>query len=269
MTMQPSTLISLGDDEQAIDALPSKTRQGLERDLSGDAFLNELHHLFWLAPHVNHGKRDDGWNCRDHALVFAAVAQLRGARASAVSGIVMFVQGSTEGTRPVGRRVEPHAWVIVESVGTFDVSVRLAHFKDLPEWKDWQVSGLLGSAFHPRNRVSYMMTADEVAFETCVNAATHQEDGRFAFYLRKRVEPLTADMIKRSYSWCNSPLTDRLRNISKGRRDLYAKAILHLSELVDGSGDSVTKLAQMKAWKRIAERPGNAIEEVCGRCALG
>ena len=38
--------------------------------------LDEIHHLLWIEPGENHGKWDEGWNCRDHAWLAGVVCQL-------------------------------------------------------------------------------------------------------------------------------------------------------------------------------------------------
>ena len=48
------------------------------RRLASKPFLREIHHFLWMEPFYNRGQLDQGWNCRDHALVTALVIAMRG-----------------------------------------------------------------------------------------------------------------------------------------------------------------------------------------------
>lgn len=231
--------------------------------IAKEDFLREIHHLLWIDPHINRGKRDDGWNCRDHALIVGGVARMFGFKSLAVSGAAMFVQGPIGHHAPVGRSVDPHTWVQIENVGAVDVSVRLKGFKDMPKWKDWETSGLVGSQFHPIGRVNYLSTSDPAKYDNSINIATHRVDQKYGIYLRKAAEPIGVDQLQMAFKWCNSPLTVRLSNLFKNRHDLYPKAILHLTSLLKGEATSVVQLPQMKAWATVAGKKSDAIERVC------
>ena len=228
-----------------------------------EEFQREIHHLLWIDPHTNKGMRDDGWNCRDHALIVAGIARMFGHESIAVTGEAMFVQGPIGERRPVGRAVNPHSWVYVENVGAFDISARLKGFRDLPEWIDWKTLGLAGSKFRPVDQIVYLSMSDPVKYQNSCNAATHVSDQKFAFYLRKKEKRVNTVHFQSAFKWCNSPLTVRLSNLFKKRDDLYPKAILHLTALLKGEASSVAHLPQMIAWKEIAGKKSDAIEQVC------
>jgi hypothetical protein len=243
------------------------TPELLSLELSREDFLAELHHLLWIEPHKNKGKQDDGWSCRDHALIVAGIAQMRGCRSNVVSGAAAFVQGKLNGNAPLGRIVKPHSWLSIDGCGTYDLSIRLNGFKEFRHWEDWAVKGLIGSRFEPRT-VNYMATRDDATFNNTINAASHLEETRYAIYLNKILIPLDVSHFQNAFKWCNSPLTIRLQKLIKKPKELYPKAILHLIDFLDGKGDSVANLPQIKAWAKIAERSGDALQELCIRGGL-
>jgi hypothetical protein len=131
----------------------------LEKALSRDKFVRELHHLLWIEPQFNRGQRDEGWNCRDHALIVAGVAQLLGFRAALCFGHVAFVQGPRGNAKPLWFNVSPHAWVAVESAGHYDLSVRLRSVDGFgPDWSGWNVDGLVADRYVSPGRVRVAWT---------------------------------------------------------------------------------------------------------------
>ncbi len=238
------------------DAGPSPSA-GFKAELASEPFRQELHHLLWIDPLINKGVRDEGWSCRDHALVVAALAAIRGHAAVAISGSVGFVQGPVGDQRPVGRNIGPHWWLMIESMGTCDFSPRLIKTRELPEWGDWQDAFLLGSAYVPAGTIAYAMTPHEPTFQAAFAAATNQEGVRTALYLRKAAEPLGLAQFERARDWINSPLTDRLKQRFPLRKDIYLRAVLHLDDFIKGAAASLRGLPQMQAWTQVAARAGN------------
>lgn len=236
--------------------------------LTREDFLHELHHLLWIKPLVNNGIKDDGWNCRDHAYIVAGIAQVLGFKASIIYGKAAFIHGSYGAIAGMGRDLKMHSWAAVDGAGFYDLSVRLSWIEDFPEWKDWETAGLAGNGFLPSGRVVFKMTLNEYDFQNAMNAATHLEGVNSAIYWGGSFSELTASDIENAPKKCNSPLTDKLRATFGERQDLYAKAILHLVEYLQGKIESVVKLPQMEAWEKIASRPGDAVYRVCSRGKL-
>ena len=119
--------------------------------LSREDFLRELHHLLWIEPQLNNGQRDEGWNCRDHALIVAGVAQMLGFTASVIHGRATFVQGPRQ-TPTLWASASPHSWVGVEGAKQSDLSIRLRAVEQFPSWRDWEVSAMVADWFLPADR---------------------------------------------------------------------------------------------------------------------
>lgn len=240
----------------------------LQNIFARDDALRELHHLLWIEPHVNKGVQDDGWNCRDHALIVAGVIQMLGFTASIMVGKAVFIQGPRGDLAGMGRDVKYHAWVGVDRAGFFDLSVRLSAFSEFPDWQDWKTAGLVGEAFSPPGEVVFRMAKNELDFQNFTNAATQYEGINTSIYFGETFSTLTAGDITNGLALCNSPLTDKLRASFGERQDLHAKAIVHLVDYFQGKTPSIAGLPQMEAWAQLAARPGNAASRVCSRGKL-
>jgi|GEM_PF-3170234 len=233
--------------------------------LASSAFRSELHHLLWVPPFTNRGLRDEGWHCREHALIVGVLALLRGFSAVAIHGKAEFIMGPTGGVHPGSIRQDPHTWIRIDGVGSCDLSVRLNTMPPGLLWPDWQDSYLLGSKFVPADSTLYTSLSDPAKHENACALVTHQENVRAAHYLQIRGEQLGVQQIENARKWCNSPLTDRLKKLYPTRSDVYAKAILHLDEILSGAGSSVIQLPQMAAWGVITKKAGNGRLELVNR----
>lgn len=229
-------------------------------------FRRELHHLLWEKPFVNkEGQRDFGWTCREHALFIGALAMLHGFQAAVVHGRAEFCVGPTANSVATGISQDPHWWTRIVDIGSCDLSVRLDSLPGGVSWDGWDESFLLGGKFTPADSTSFTSVSDPIKHEQICAIATHATGKRAANYLQRSIEPLGLQQIENARKWCNSPLTDRLKKLYPTRTDIYAKAILHLDEILNGVGKSVTALSQMAAWGAIAKRPGNGRVELAGR----
>jgi hypothetical protein len=66
-----------------------------------------------------------------------------------------------------------------------------------------------------------------------------------------------------AFQFCNSPLTNMLRDYFGERPDLYARAVLHLYDLLEGNAESLIGMSQLSAWKILSERYPKAFPEIC------
>src|SRR5262245_59413184 len=107
--------------------------------LSTPEFLDELHHLLWTEPHENRGQWDEGWSCRNHALIAGAVVSVVHGRCAIVYGEATFVHGPVGDCPPIGMSVKPHAWLGVDGAGYFDLSLNIARHAD-PGWRPWPLA---------------------------------------------------------------------------------------------------------------------------------
>lgn len=239
------------------------TADELSAELSCPGLLAELHHLFWMKPFINRGTTDYGWSCRDHALMVALIATMRGFTCQLASGSASFIQGPPQGRNGFGISMDTHAWVRIDDSGTYDLSLKLSSMRGMPRWRDWQVQALVASKILPSGKASYALTSDSATFTNTTNAATHVPDQRFAIYYGRAVEALAQTHVREACRWVNSPLTDKIRKFGP---DIYAKAALHLVGMQDGSDPSFASVTQMAAWEKIAARHGDAIADVLELC---
>lgn len=230
--------------------------------IATESFLREIHHLLWIDPFINKKKRDAGWSCRDHALILAGVGQLRGLESNLVSGAAQFIQGPTTGHPPFGLFVDPHTWVNFDGLGTFDISITFAQTPKFSKSADWEPFRVIGSKIDPRGQLGYILTRDASRFESFGNMASHEENKRVAIYLEAKREPFDPKTLLDAFGWCNSPLTIRIQKIIKKNTALYPKAIMHLSDFLDGRAESLTRLPQMSAWKKIASERDESAQQV-------
>lgn len=217
-------------------------------------FRNELHHLFWIAPRTNRGILDPGWSCREHAFALGAVALLSSQKAVCCHGRASFVIGS-EGNRPPSGLDVDHTWLFVEKLGSFDLSVKAEAIGS-----GVQETYLARGKFSPPGHISFTSTGSQAAYDVTHASATHLEGVTSAIYLRLGVDPVTDDLIASSRSWVASPLTDELIDRFPKRPDIYVRAVLHLVRLLLGEAETLTKIGQLAAWKRLADPAGNAVE---------
>ena len=79
------------------------TETALAQSLLDDGLVDELHGFLWTEPFANKGTPDDGWSCRDHAVVVGRLLRSAGAEVRIRHGRCMFVQGpGAHGAPPVG-----------------------------------------------------------------------------------------------------------------------------------------------------------------------
>jgi hypothetical protein len=234
----------------------------LKAALTRPDFLRELHHLLWVEPHDNRGLWDEGWNCRDHALVTAALAQLFGFTAVVGYGQATFVQGPSGELPPVGMELNIHAWTMVEQGGMYDLSPRLAQNK-FPGWRPSSV--IAQSSCEPAvgTKFSYLLEADH--YQNTIARATHDQGCLHVVFWGQESNNLSRVVLGDSLNFCNSPLTDQLRAQFGEKGDLHAKAVLHLWEFLKGEAASLTPLSQGDAWSKIGDRKGDAVYRVCSR----
>jgi len=248
----------------AIQYFPYMTPKKLIATLARPSLVREIHHLLWVEPRQNRGVLDEGWNCRDHALVVATLCQMLGFNAYTIHGAASFVQGATGGRPPVGLGQDPHAWAAVDGGGMHDLSVRLDRTA-VPHWTDWQVLCISGSVPHAKRKMRLHYPKTALEYEDTVAAASHRQAERCAIYLAREYEPLTKAALSASMAWSNSILTDDLRDQIGEQPDFHARFALHLFELLGDPALSLTELPPTEAWKDLTLRDIDVIGAVCRR----
>lgn len=226
-------------------------------------FLDEIHHLLWVEPYENQGRWDEGWNCRNHALIAGAVACLFKLKGSIIYGKSTFVQGSDGELPPIGIAADPHAWFGLDGLGYFDLSPRLTRCKD-PEWRSWSLKGIALSRCFPEGE--FALTISEQEYENRVNEATHVPQIRRAVYLGRTAAHFSRKLLVDAFAAADSPLTVKLSQ--KYEPGIFAKASIHLFKFLKGESQSLCHLSPDSAWDAINSQPGDGIDWVCYRAGL-
>lgn len=219
--------------------------------------LKEAHALLWTDPVMNRGVFDVGMNCRDHALVFAALLKAHGTDAAIASGKNMIVWGPRNGREAIGLGQEQdvgvgHSWAITEAGDLYDYSLKLPDTK-----RDARFKGLTAPLVErsqcgnvPNARVLLTRQAD--TFTNQMNAASQVPDQILVAYLVTRIEAFTPQLLANPRSWLDSPLSNRIA--SRYTPDIYVKLVMHLIEFSRGEARSLTGKSQIGAWNTIARR---------------
>jgi hypothetical protein len=238
--------------------------------LTRDDFLRELHHLLWMEPAERRGKWDPGWNCRDHGFIVGFTVRLLQSEVVVILGRAMFIVGPSGDEVPLGVEQSPHAWLAINGDGYFDLSVRLDE-SVMPSgnWTPWPVKALAASQFVPSEVASFIHTAQAANYEQKTAIATYAANLRTALYLRESAQlRLTKRLLFGAFDFCNSPLTTMLRKIFGEKPHLYAAAVLHLYNLVEGEAEPLTGMSQWSAWERLSERYPKPFLEICSKTNL-
>lgn len=179
--------------------------------------LDEIHHLLWVEPLDSNGTKDDGWNCRDHAVVTAALAQLMGFTTWVVCGQAKLVQGP-EGKLPaVSVGIKIHAWALVEQSGTYDLSLRLSRADFSPGWRPCAVTAIAQDSCQPSAGTKFSCVSEEREYEDIVAQAI-LENGHFhaVFWGTPRISSRESSLPTRSTSAIrHSPRGYRLSLVRK------------------------------------------------------
>lgn len=219
--------------------------------------LKETHALLWTDPVMNRGVFDVGMNCRDHALVFAALFKANGIDAAIATGKNMIVWGPRSGRAPIGLGQEQdfgegHSWVMTEAGDLYDYSLKLPDARRNARFKGLTAPiverCLCGNV--PNARVLLTRHADEFTNE--VNSASHLPDQILVAYLVTRIEAFTPQLLANPLSRLNSPLSNRIA--SRYAPDIYVKLVMHLIEFSRGEAHSLAGKSQIGAWNTIARR---------------
>lgn len=234
----------------------SDRQRDLATALQDARLVDELHAFLWTDSFVNGATPDDGWSCRDHAVVIGQLLISLGADVSIRHGKCMFVQGpGSDGAPAVGIGQEGasragHTWVAVADIGDIDLSPKLAARQ--PPWRPLQSTGVIGSAWVAEQPTLFAMTERLSEYEGEIARATHATDHLQAVYLTRREERFTADIAQAGLSWASSRVS--LRLLERGLPDdLYVRFAAHLLGLLSGERRPLRGLSRNRAWSVLAE----------------
>lgn len=227
-------------------------KNGIDK-LTATSFLDEIHHLLWIEPGANRGTWDEGWNCRDHAVLSVIVCQLLKMTGTIIYGEAMFVQGATDQSPPVGLHQTTHAWIGLDGLGFMDLSPRLTECR-VPSWRSWPLQCIALSRCRPEGLFEYVGTPED--FDQRVTEATHSPGGH-AIYLGQEYANVDSTSLETAFDFVDSPLSVKLSE--RFEPTVYAKAAIHLFRLVRGESKSLCHLSQDEAWETISKQAGNPV----------
>ena len=221
--------------------------------LTTSAFLDEIHHLLWIEPGDNRGTWDEGWNCRDHALLTGIVAQLLKLTGAVIYGEATFVQGPSGDAPPVGLWQMTHAWLGIDGLGYMDLSPRLIRCREA-KWRPWPLLCIAKSQCQPDGIFEMATSSDD--YEQRVNAATYSQN-RHAIYLFREYKNVDLEFVENAFDFVDSPLTVKLSE--QYGSTIYPKAAIHLFKFLKGENKSLRHLSREDAWETISRQPGNPV----------
>lgn len=230
------------------------------------SLTQEIHALLWIHPIVNRGVYDQGWNCRDHALIVAGILAANFIPVQIPHGRVMFVLGPSGSYPPVGRGQDvndarTHTWVEVPLIGIIDISPNLKT-RDQAKWRPTNFDGIIASRWIPEGNCMVRQVASGFEYEREIALATHWHEQCSAVYWGRDADVFSPKLFENAFDYVNSPLTDKLRD--SFQQSIYAKVVLHLIDRTRGLGRSLATVSRNKAWQIINQRPNNAVEQLAG-----
>jgi hypothetical protein len=211
-----------------------------------------------MKPCKSRGKRDEGWNCRDHAAMLGWLLQLGGIQSRACTGKMIMVCGPTAGGPPCGLELDPHTWNFVENFGYIDISVRVPRFL-FPDWESWKVTSVVGSTVQSEFATDFRLAVSAFEYEDRMAAATHVNDGRMLLYRPIVSQPVDFFILGDPAGWINSLLTVELQEDFKFGSLIYLQLLFHLWKTLQGERETLTAVSRTKAWSFIAKIPAEEI----------
>ena len=223
--------------------------------VSAETFLDEIHSFLWSGSITNYGVLDEGWSCRDHAVVLATLAAVNGVGSHLCTGFNMFVLGPSTGSDPVGAGQDwvpagpGHSWLELQNSWVLDLSPTFESLRRLRA--PFTSSGVTAQEWRTSlGNFDVVCAETPDAYSQAIAIATHQTDVGVAIYGVERRETFHADMLE--VDFIDSPLTRTIR----GYGDLiYVKLAVHLSRVLSGESSTRGETTQRKRWRAISRIP--------------
>lgn len=224
----------------------------------------EVHHFLHQAPHQNRGVLDQGWNCRDHALLTALLVHWAGHPTALMHGKAMFLIGPRGGKAGFGIEQKPHSWGAIENMGLIDLSIKKEAHDGSAELK-LPFEAVFANETLPRGRGEVRPLKDEATYQRMVAEGSNRPGVSWILYVLERGELLDQGHIVYSGRWINSSLTDELKSRYGDAECAYAALFLHLIELCAGNKQSFSGMERWKAWGRLMESAHDPVHEAISR----
>lgn len=233
------------------------TVQSFVDSLKRPEFLAELHKLLWIDPHDNHGQWDPGWSCRDHAVLLCALASLYRLEPTIISGKCIygmrrtgypnFIATGQDVTQPGG-----HSWIELPEVGMIDLSPNIAALTNVWGSEVRTFKGIFGNMPEPQGSARLVVCSTLAEYDREIAASPFSEGVLTAIYVLQAAAPFELALLEDPFTRVNSPLTCFLSALFP--KSIYAKAVLHLRDRLEGRGRSVAGVSRRKAWQIVNEK---------------
>lgn len=227
--------------------------------------VDELHALLWSKPLVNKGILDSGWNCRDHAIIVAALHLLSGNSPlpHIAHGANMLILGPNGRNHPSGFGQEiglgaGHTWNLSLHGSIYDYSLKIPDKREHPQWKEIANPLVEDGVCRAISGAEVFMTDVPKKYQDCIAAGAWKEKGFRVCYLVRHQEEFSPKLLLSPFRWIDSPLSNKM----KGRygETIYVKIVLHLFDLSQGRAKSIVHKTQVGAWNTVARRSDNDID---------
>jgi hypothetical protein len=227
------------------------TAETLSR-LMDPAIVSEVHHLC-RSPRFqsDDGMWDEGWNCRLQAFISGVAVAANRIPTAVGHGRASFVVGPSAERHPGGYNVAPHAWLMVQGNGVFDVSPSFDKVSDpqLTMLREWRQALVVSNRVRPTG--DFALVTSDAAYEDAVARATHTALKRSAIYQLWNVTEIGATALSDAMAIASGPIADELK--TKYADDVLIAAGRHLYDLMHGRGKSLTSKPQPNAWEVLAK----------------
>lgn len=229
------------------------------RGLSADRFLREIRHFLWIGPSMHGNAVDAGWSCRDHAWITALLSRSLGHEPAFFHGEAFFVKAATKKSGNIGFYQRPHSWVVVESIGAVDLSIK-SDFSSANDHLRIPLKCIYADECLPRGKNKVFFFDQTGEFSRALAYPEQLCNQVAALYLAGETERLHDDHLQYAAGWIGSPLIERLDAVYGDPSDLYAALLLHLHAFLEGHAPSLSGLPQEEAWHQLADTRKDAIE---------
>jgi hypothetical protein len=221
------------------------------RRLGTSAFKEEINHLLHTQHHPgSDGEQDQGWNCRDHALVMAMMLKRAGTYPKIATGKCMYVQGPylKNNSFEIGQKGDysgNHNWVIDQKFGVIDVSPNL-------ESKQHRFraafNGIYGQVWLPqaKERVKVVVCHDSNTYEQEIDKANRLNGLSTAVYMHVGELQVSDQVIETPFKFLRSALSAEIKK--RFGAGFYPAVAKHLHGFMLGKRDSLKHLEKLKAW---------------------
>ncbi|GAA6159200.1 hypothetical protein NBRC116589_13740 [Ruegeria sp. HU-ET01832] len=227
--------------------------KSLKKALLDRRLRAELDCLLRVRPFMNEGKRDEGWMCREHSLIVACIAALKGFVPHICWG-KMFVTGADYETGELKHlRVDTHSWNAIDDFGFLDLSISLKNGEH-SGWRNWKANCMLQNKLYPQDNADffYFVSHDRARFEHAATLSIQTKKPTIA-YLGEEIAILASDYLRGSTKYVNSPLTDELKSLPKFDETIYLKAAWHVWLVLNRKTKPLQGVSRLEAWSHISE----------------